>query len=79
MLVAAGALVALVEEAGAARADVLPAGRPAGASAAGGAALVVAGTLIVDRTFDVTAGAGAGRYRTRARLGQVWTITTSGQ
>ena len=69
--VTAGALVALVEEGGAARTDVLPAGRHAGAAAAGGAALVLAGTLIVDGALDVAAGALERRHWTRARLGQV--------
>ena len=71
MDVAARALVALVEEAGAPRTDVLAAGRHAGAAAAGGAAFVLAGTLVVDGALDGAAGSGAGRHGARARLGQV--------
>ena len=71
MDVTAGAPVALVVEGGAARTDVLSAGRHAGAAAAGGAALVLPGTLVVDGALDITAGAGESRHWTRARLGQV--------
>ena len=76
--ITARALVALVEEGGASRADMFSARGPTLATAPSGAALVVARALVVDGTADLTAAPGVTRRcRTRAGLGQVCPRTGS--